>query len=113
MAYPALSMVHGVSSALYGAQGSQATDPFQRSDRGNPGHGNPPHRTNIMTVPTPRRPGLEAEFLVTEKLAPGRRNWKTHVDRGRQGFEERQLRAAVRRHPEIALAILREEGHIT
>ena len=53
------------------------------------------------------------EFLVTEQLAPGRKNWKTHVDRGRQGFEERQLRAAVRRHPEIALAILREEGRIT
>jgi hypothetical protein len=27
-------------------------------------------------------------------------------------FEERQLRAAVRRKPDIAIAILREEGHI-
>lgn len=52
------------------------------------------------------------EFLVTEKLASGRARWKAHVDKGRQGFEERQLRAAVRRHPDTALAILREEGRI-
>jgi hypothetical protein len=60
------------------------------------------------------RPSVEdlIEFLVTEKLADGRRGWKAHVDEGRQRFEERQLRAAVRRHPDIALAILREEGHI-
>jgi hypothetical protein len=60
------------------------------------------------------RPAAEdlIEFLVTEKLAFGRPGWKTYVDRGRQGFEERQLRAAVRRNPGIALAILREEGHI-
>jgi hypothetical protein len=60
------------------------------------------------------RPAVEdlIEFLVTEKLAAGRPGWKAHVDRGRQGFEERQLRAAVRRNPDIALAILREEGHI-
>lgn len=52
------------------------------------------------------------EFLVIEKLAGGRPGWKVHVERGRQGFEERQLRAAVRRRPDIALAILREQGHI-
>jgi len=52
------------------------------------------------------------EFLVTEKLAPGRTGWKKHVDAGRKRFEERQLRAAVRRNPEIALAILQEEGHV-
>ena len=48
------------------------------------------------------------EFLVAEKLAAGRSGWKSHVDRGRQGFEERQLRAAVRRNPGIALAILQD-----
>jgi hypothetical protein len=60
------------------------------------------------------RPSVEdlVEFLVTEQLADGRPNWETHVDAGRRRFEERQLRAAVRRNPEIALAILREEGHI-
>jgi hypothetical protein len=60
------------------------------------------------------RPTVEdlVEFLVTEQLADGRRGWKAHVDQGRRSFEERQLRAAVRRNPEIALAILREEGHI-
>ena len=60
------------------------------------------------------RPSVEdlIEFLVTEQLADGRPGWKTHVDQGRRRFEERQLRAAVRRNPTIALAILREEGHI-
>lgn len=60
------------------------------------------------------RPSVEdlIEFLVTEQLASGRPGWKRHVDQGRRRFEERQLKAAVRRNPEIALAILREEGHI-
>jgi hypothetical protein len=60
------------------------------------------------------RPTVEdlIEFLITEKLASGRPGWKTHVEEGRKRFEERQLRAAVRRLPEIALAILRDEGHI-
>jgi hypothetical protein len=60
------------------------------------------------------RPCVEdlIEFLVREQLADGRKNWKKHVDEGRRGFEKRQLRAAVRRNPDIALAILREEGHI-
>lgn len=60
------------------------------------------------------RPSVEdlIEFLVTEQLADGRPCWKTHVDQGRQRFEERQLRAAVRRNPAIAMAILREEGHV-
>lgn len=52
------------------------------------------------------------EFLVTEKLVEHRDNWDEHVANGRRLFEERQLRAAVRRNPEAALAILREEGHI-
>ena len=60
------------------------------------------------------RPAVEdlIEFLVTEQLADGRSGWKKHVEQGRKGFEERQLRAAVRRHPEIAIAILQDEGHI-
>jgi hypothetical protein len=52
------------------------------------------------------------EFLVTEKLASGRPGWRRHVRDGRARFEERQLRAAVRRNPEAALAILRQLGHI-
>jgi hypothetical protein len=60
------------------------------------------------------RPTVEdlIEFLIIERLATGRRGWEKHVEEGRRRFEERQLRAAVRRHPDIALAILREEGHL-
>jgi hypothetical protein len=58
------------------------------------------------------RPSVEdlIEFVITEQLAAGRPGWKRHVDRGRQRFEERQLRAAVRRNPDIALSVLRELG---
>jgi hypothetical protein len=60
------------------------------------------------------RPTVEdmIEFLVTEQLVERRDDWAEHVAVGRRNFEERQLRAAVRRNPDAALAILREEGHI-
>jgi hypothetical protein len=60
------------------------------------------------------RPTLEdlVEFLITEKLVSGRSGWQRHVQAGRERFEERQLRAAVRRNPGAALSILRELGHI-
>lgn len=52
------------------------------------------------------------EFLIVEKLATGRPGWKKRVDQGRDDFAERQLRAAVRRNPDIAISILRDEGKI-
>jgi hypothetical protein len=60
------------------------------------------------------RPTVEdlIEFLIIEKLAEKRPGWKKYVEQGRKRFEERQLRAAVRRNPDIALAILRDEGRI-
>jgi hypothetical protein len=60
------------------------------------------------------RPILEdlIEFLIIEKLAEHRSGWKDWVARGRDDFAERQLRAAVRRHPDVAISILREEGKI-
>lgn len=60
------------------------------------------------------RPTVEdlVEFLVTEKLVTGRKGWQGAVQRGRADFEKRQLRAAVRRDPDTAIAILREEGRI-
>jgi hypothetical protein len=60
------------------------------------------------------RPTLEdlIEFLVTGQLAEKRRGWEKHIQRGRAGFENRQLMAAVRRNPGAAIAILRDEGHI-
>jgi hypothetical protein len=60
------------------------------------------------------RPTLEdfVEFLITEGLADGREQWADIVKSGRDGFHERQLRAAIRRNPQVALDILREEGHL-
>lgn len=58
------------------------------------------------------RPILEdvIEFLVLEELVDARPGWHDVVQEGRDEWEERQLRAAVRRNPEAALAQLREDG---
>jgi hypothetical protein len=50
------------------------------------------------------RPTLEdiIDFLVTENLADGHPGWTEQVALGRTRFLERQLGAAVRRHPEVA-----------
>lgn len=60
------------------------------------------------------RPTVEdlIEFLVVEKLVSGHRGWQDHIQASRQRFEERQLRAAVRRNPEVAKQVLRDEGHL-
>lgn len=50
------------------------------------------------------RPTLEdiVEFLITEKLAHPKNGWKQAVHAGREGFRQKQLRAAIRRDPETA-----------
>ncbi|MFD3507618.1 hypothetical protein [Nocardia sp. NPDC058666] len=50
------------------------------------------------------RPTLEdlIEFLVVEKLAEGRPGWRTALEKSRYDFQMIQLRAAIRRHPEVA-----------
>ena len=60
------------------------------------------------------RPTLEdlVEFLITEDLADSHAGWTQHVEAGREDFQRRQLRAAVRRDPASAIALLRKEGHI-
>lgn len=60
------------------------------------------------------RPTVEdvVEFLVVEGLAEGRRGWKEAVESGRTAFQRRQTRAAVRRDPVAAQAVLRELGHL-
>ena len=60
------------------------------------------------------RPALEdvVEFLVVEGLAEMRNDWETVVKEHRDRWEEHQLRAAVRRFPEIALQQLREDRQI-
>ena len=45
-------------------------------------------------------------FLAAETLVDCRTGWETAVEEYRNEFEERQLRAAVRRRPEIAQAAL-------
>lgn len=60
------------------------------------------------------RPTLEevVEFLIVEQLAHPREGWQDVIAEHREQWEERQLRAAVRRHPEIAIAQLREDERI-
>jgi hypothetical protein len=50
------------------------------------------------------RPTLEdlISFLVAERLVTARPNWDTAVKAGQKRFEEKQLRAAIRRNPEVA-----------
>jgi hypothetical protein len=75
--------------------------------------GRPLERLHLPVGGRRYRPSVEdlIEFLITEQLAVGRAGWKKHVQAGRTRFEERQLRAAVRRNPEAAIAVLRA-GHL-
>lgn len=59
------------------------------------------------------RPSLEdlIEFLIVEGFAEGLPGWKAAVDEGRHRFQMNQLKAAVRRHPEVAIEVLEKEGH--
>lgn len=61
------------------------------------------------------RPTLEdvVEFLVVEDLVEARASWRDVLDEHRSAWEEIQLRAAVRRYPEVAMAQLREDGWLS
>jgi hypothetical protein len=58
------------------------------------------------------RPTLEdvIDFLVCEKLVDARDGWDERVEEGREGFRQRQLRAAVRRDPDTAIDALKKAG---
>ncbi|MFG3621484.1 hypothetical protein [Nocardia sp. NPDC047654] len=58
------------------------------------------------------RPSLEdlIEFLIVEGFAEGHPGWKDVLDEGRRKFQIKQLKAAVRRYPEVAKEALAEEG---
>ena len=60
------------------------------------------------------RPTVEEliDFLVTEVHVDALPGWTAKVQAGRELFEERQRRAAIRRRPEWALDQLRKMGHI-
>lgn len=70
--------------------------------------GRPLKRLHLPVGGRRYRPTVEdlIEFLVVEKLALGRPGWKKAVDAGRADFQRRQLRAAVRRDPASARAVL-------
>src|SRR5690606_9032915 len=58
------------------------------------------------------RPSLEdvIEFVILEGMADGRPGWEAVVAEGRALWEERQLKALVRRSPETAAESLRAAG---
>jgi hypothetical protein len=57
------------------------------------------------------RPTLEdiIEFLVVEKLIEARPKWEAVLEKSREGFREKQLRAAIRRNPDVALDQLKRD----
>lgn len=58
------------------------------------------------------RPCLEdvIEFMINEGFADGRLGWTDVLKAERDAFLMNQLRAAVRRHPEVATAVIREHN---
>jgi hypothetical protein len=50
------------------------------------------------------------QFLVSEQLADGRRGWENVLEEEREKYRCIQLRAAIRRDPETALAAVKEFG---
>lgn len=73
-------------------------------------HDRPLARLHLPVGGRRYRPAVEdiVEFLVTEGLVDGHPGWTQHVDRGREEFQRRQMRAAVRRDPQPAIELLRE-----
>jgi hypothetical protein len=60
------------------------------------------------------RPTLEdmVEFVVSEGFAKGRSGHQRVIDKYRADFHEVQLRAAIRRLPDVAMEVLRDENKI-
>jgi hypothetical protein len=56
------------------------------------------------------RPSIEdiIEFLIVERIADAHDGWEQRIEDGRARFHMRQLRAAMRRNPEIVKEYLRE-----
>lgn len=74
----------------------------------------PPRKLHLPVGGRRFRPSLEdvIEFLIDEGFAEGKIGWQTAVADHREEWMEIQLKAAVRRNPEIALAQLRAMGEI-
>jgi hypothetical protein len=76
------------------------------------GHDRPFERLHLPVGGRRYRPGLEdlVEFLITEEIAEGRPDAQKVIDESRGRFLEKQLRAAIRRRPDVALDVLREHA---
>lgn len=72
-------------------------------------------RLHLPVGPRRFRPTVEdlVEFLIVEKLAVGRDGWDLVIKAGRERFRIKQLRAAIRRDPDTAISLLRDEGLLT
>jgi hypothetical protein len=59
------------------------------------------------------RPTLEdvVEFLIREQLAEAHSGWEKVLEKSRRGFRDKQLKAAVRRRQEVAIAELERLGY--
>jgi hypothetical protein len=70
------------------------------------------HRLHFPVGGRRFRPSVEdvVECLILEDLVEARDGWEEAIDEHRRGFYERQLRAAVRRNPDIAATELRALG---
>ena len=58
------------------------------------------------------RPCLEdlIEFCILERLVTPRDGWQAALNRSRDRYRERQLKAATREFPELAASVLKSEG---
>ena len=58
------------------------------------------------------RPCLEdlIEFCILERLATPREGWKGALEKSKNQYYDRQLRAAIRRSPELAVDVLKQDG---
>lgn len=69
-------------------------------------------RLHLPVGPRRFRPSLEdvVEFLAREGLTDHRPNWREIIEEHRDQFQRRQLRAAVRRFPDVARDALEDLG---
>jgi hypothetical protein len=69
-------------------------------------------RLHLPVGPRRFRPSVEdlIEFVVAERIVPAKQKaWRTVLNASRERFRVQQLRAAVRRDPATAIAVLHEE----
>jgi len=88
-----------------------SSDAWEQAGRRLDGRQRMLERLHLPVGPRRFRPSVEdvIDFLITEQLVSPRDGWAEEIRRGRERFRLKQLRAAIRRDPETAIAFLREE----